>query len=65
MNAPIGYAWLQQQLQAPDFLGGWHAHVAAVQRLERLADGTPLRPHLGRRHRLDRRARPGLRANYS
>ena len=44
MNAPIGYAWLQQHLQAPDFLGEQRARLAPVQRLERLPGGTLLVP---------------------
>lgn len=41
----IGYAWIQDALGAPDFLGSWRARLAPVSRIERLADGTLLVPH--------------------
>lgn len=41
----IGYAWIQDALTAPDFLGSQRARLAAVSRMERLADGTLLVPH--------------------
>lgn len=44
MSIPVGYAWLQQALGAPDFLGAERAQVAGAGRLERLQDGTLLVP---------------------
>jgi hypothetical protein len=40
----IGYAWIQNALGAPDFLGGQRARLAASSRIERLPDGTLLVP---------------------
>lgn len=40
----IGYAWIQDALDAPDFLGLQRARLASVSRIERLADGTLLVP---------------------
>jgi hypothetical protein len=41
----IGYAWIQTELRAPDFLGAQRARLAASSRIERLPDGTLLVPH--------------------
>lgn len=41
----VGYAWIQEAVDAPDFLGTQRARLAPVSRLERLADGTLLVPH--------------------
>lgn len=41
----IGYAWIQDAVGAPDFLGAQRARLAPVSRIERLADGTLLVPH--------------------
>ncbi|WP_457425082.1 Fic family protein [Roseateles sp. P5_E7] len=41
----IGYAWIQDAVGAPDFLGTQRARLAPVSRIERLADGTLLVPH--------------------
>ncbi|HEU6454343.1 MAG TPA: cell filamentation protein Fic, partial [Roseateles sp.] len=40
----IGYAWIQDAVGAPDFLGTQRARLAPVSRIERLADGTLLVP---------------------
>lgn len=40
----LGYAWIQEQLGAPDFLGPRRARVAAVQSLQRLPEGALLVP---------------------
>src|SRR5690606_17953754 len=40
----IGYAWIQDVLGAPDFLGTQHARIAPVSRIERLTDGSLLVP---------------------
>jgi hypothetical protein len=40
----IGYAWIQDALGAPDFLGSQRARLASVSRIERLDDGTLLVP---------------------
>lgn len=41
----IGYAWIQNAVGAPDFLGAQRAHLAAVTRIERQPDGRLLVPH--------------------
>lgn len=41
----IGYAWIQNALGAPDFLGKQRARLAPVNRIERLDDGATLVPH--------------------
>ena len=41
----IGYAWMLNALQAPDFLGPRRARLASVSRIERLEDGLLLVPH--------------------
>lgn len=41
----IGYAWIQNAVGAPDFLGSQRARLAAVSRIERLDDGAMLVPH--------------------
>ncbi len=40
----VGYAWIQQTLGAPDFLGPQRARLAPVNRIARLADGAMLVP---------------------
>lgn len=44
MSTAIGYAWLQEVLQAPDFLGVRKARLASVQSLQRLPEGALLVP---------------------
>jgi len=41
----VGYAWIQQAVGAPDFLGQRRARLAPVNRIEHLEDGTVLVPH--------------------
>jgi hypothetical protein len=41
----IGYAWIQNAVGAPDFLGKQRARLAPVNRIERLEDGALLVPH--------------------
>lgn len=41
----IGYAWIQNAVGAPDFLGKQRARLAPVNRIERLEDGAMLVPH--------------------
>ena len=41
----VGYAWIAQMADAPDFLGSRRARLAPVSRLERLSDGALLVPH--------------------
>lgn len=41
----IGYAWIQNAVEAPDFLGKARARLAHVNRIERLDDGAVLVPH--------------------
>lgn len=41
----IGYAWIQTELGAPDFLGRCRARLAPVHRIKRLDDGSSLVPH--------------------
>lgn len=41
----VGYAWIQQTLCAPDFLGQGRARLAPVNRIERMQDGSLLVPH--------------------
>ncbi len=41
----VGYAWIQEALGAPDFLGALRARSASVSRIERLEDGSLLVPH--------------------
>lgn len=40
----VGYAWIQDEVQAPDFLGTQQARVAPVNRIERLPEGALLVP---------------------
>lgn len=40
----VGYAWIQDALGAPDFLGPRRARLAPVQRVERLPEGALLVP---------------------
>jgi Fic family protein len=40
----VGYAWIAQAVDAPDFLGPQRARVAPVSRIERLNDGSLLVP---------------------
>lgn len=40
----VGYAWIQQTIGAPDFLGAQRARLAPVSRIERLEDGALLVP---------------------
>lgn len=40
----VGYAWIQQALDTPDFLGAQQARVAPVSRIERLPEGALLVP---------------------
>ena len=44
MSTAVGYAWIQDSLQAPDFLGAHKARLAAVQSLQRLPEGALLVP---------------------
>ena len=44
MSTAIGYAWIQEALQAPDFLGAHKARLGAVQSLQRLPEGALLVP---------------------
>ncbi|MDD2712852.1 MAG: Fic family protein [Simplicispira sp.] len=44
MSTAVGYAWLQDALQAPDFLGPHKARLAAVQSLQHLSEGGLLVP---------------------
>lgn len=41
----IGYAWIQDAVGAPDFLGPQRARLASVTRIERQPDGSLLVPH--------------------
>jgi Fic family protein len=41
----IGYAWIQNELGAPDVIGAWRARLAPVNRIERLLEGGLLVPH--------------------
>ena len=41
----VGYAWIQNEVGAPDFLGQHRARLAPVNRIERLEDGAMLVPH--------------------
>ena len=41
----IGYAWIQDAVGAPDFLGAQRARLASVTRIERQPDGSLLVPH--------------------
>lgn len=41
----IGYAWIQNALDAPDFLGLQRARLASIHRIERMPDGSLLVPH--------------------
>ncbi|AVP56423.1 hypothetical protein [Pulveribacter suum] len=40
----VGYAWIQQALDTPDFLGTQQARAAPVSRIERLPEGALLVP---------------------
>ena len=40
----VGYAWIQAELEAPDFMGPRQARVAPVSRIERLPEGSLLVP---------------------
>lgn len=44
MNTAVGYAWIQDTLGLPDFLGPRKARLAAVQGIQRLAEGALLVP---------------------
>ena len=44
MSNAIGYAWIQEKLQTPDFLGSNKARLAQVQSLQRLPEGALLVP---------------------
>ncbi len=44
MSNAIGYAWIQEVLQTPDFLGSNKARLAQVQSLQRLPEGALLVP---------------------
>ena len=44
MSTAVGYAWIQDALQAPDFLGAHKARLAAVQSLQWLPEGALLVP---------------------
>lgn len=41
----VGYAWIAQAVDAPDYLGPLRSRLAPVSRLERLSDGALLVPH--------------------
>ena len=41
----IGYAWIQNAVGAPDFLGRERARLAPVSRIAHLEDGSLLVPH--------------------
>lgn len=44
MSTPLGYAWIQTELNAPDFLGAQQAWLGQVHSLQRLPDGRLLVP---------------------
>lgn len=44
MSTAVGYAWIQEALNAPDFLGGDKARLAAVNSIHRIPEGTLLVP---------------------
>jgi hypothetical protein len=44
MTTPLGYAWIQTALNAPDFLGAQQARLSQVQSLQRLPEGALLVP---------------------
>lgn len=44
MTTPLGYAWIQATLNAPDFLGAQQARLGQVQSLQRLPEGALLVP---------------------
>lgn len=44
MSTAVGYAWIQNALDAPDFLGAHKARLATVQSLQRLPEGALLVP---------------------
>ena len=44
MTNPIGYAWIQAELHAPNFLGSQQARSGQVQTLQRLPEGVLLVP---------------------
>jgi hypothetical protein len=39
MSNAVGYAWIQDALNVPDFLGTEKARLAAVNRLQKIAEG--------------------------
>lgn len=44
MSTAVGYAWIQESLSAPDFLGAEKARLAAVNAIHRIPEGTLLVP---------------------
>jgi Fic family protein len=44
MSNAVGYAWIQDALNVPDFLGTEKARLAAVNRLQKIAEGSLLVP---------------------
>ena len=44
MSTAIGYAWIQESLNAPDFLGAEKSRLAAVNGIHRIPEGTLLVP---------------------
>lgn len=44
MTTPLGYAWIQATLNAPDFLGAQQARLGHVHSLQRLPEGALLVP---------------------
>ena len=44
MSTALGYAWIQAELNAPNFLGAQQARVGQVQSLQRLPEGVLLVP---------------------
>ncbi|PKO60928.1 MAG: cell filamentation protein Fic, partial [Betaproteobacteria bacterium HGW-Betaproteobacteria-18] len=44
MSIAVGYAWIQEAINAPDFLGAKKARLAAVNSIHRLPEGALLVP---------------------
>ena len=44
MTTPLGYAWIQAELNTPNFLGAQQARLGQVQSLQRLPEGALLVP---------------------
>ena len=44
MTTPLGYAWIQAELNTPNFLGSQQARLGQVQSLQRLPEGALLVP---------------------